>query len=521
MTLTKDDILAAVEKQTMYEAGQFGKAEADKSPLFSLIDLETAVDNSQAGDAVLLSYLLKNKFLFDHTEGRWYKWAGSHWQKDYINSIYSTGYHQLVDQFAAGLEQLREKANQYRQSNDSDLAHRYDGKIKKFSKHLSRQNTINYREKVIRLASCDDQTGLGYHGQGWDADPLLFATQNAVIDLRTGLTQPGTPQIRIRICSPVQWIGLHKPAPAWEDFLLSVFGDDDLILFVQRLLGYAITGDVSEHVLAIFYGPQGRNGKSVLLRLLHFVLRDLFIKIPTAVLLANYRNVSSSAHSADLMLLHGVRLAIASESPKTGYLDNERVKELTGGDPITARAPYARDHITFIPQHKIFFMLNDLPRVTVNDPALWQRLLLIRLKYSFVDDPQKGFERQRDPRMFEKLQVEAPGILAWLVRGCLEWQRQGLNPPKSILAETEHYRRDEDILQLFLDHCTQKGGRIQLSKLYRAYSMWAKESGYRSVNLKNFNAVMSEKLHRIDDGHGRVFFHEIDLTSEWSVKIED
>jgi len=222
----------------------------------------------------------------------------------------------------------------------------------------------------------------------------------------------------------------------WDKFVNEIFdGDDELISFVQRLLGYGISGLQREHVLPILWGI-GRNGKDTLLEALKYVLGDLATPVAAEVLLDSGRN--PNAATPHTYSLRKRRLAWVNETNESAKLNAGQVKLLTGGGSIPARPLYGKP-ITYAPRFLLMLMTNHKPGASSEDYALWERVLLIPFKLSFVDEPVKEFERKRDPQLLSKLKAEASGILAWLVRGFLSWQADGLNPPESVKIATNEY----------------------------------------------------------------------------------
>ncbi len=177
-------------------------------------------------------------------------------------------------------------------------------------------------------------------------------------------------------------------------------------------------------------------------------------------------------------------------------ISTQRVKWLCGGDTIVGRDPFGRRQVEFSPTHSIFLLTNDKPRADASDFAFWSRVILIPFPFCFVDNPQGPYERKRDPHQLEKLKAEASGILAWLVRGCLEWQKQGLNPPQSILSGTEQYRQGEDRFSDFIEDCCFINPTLEVksSELFKAYRQWCDENGERAVSGRTFGEEIGKKF---------------------------
>lgn len=240
----------------------------------------------------------------------------------------------------------------------------------------------------------------------------------------------------------------------------------------------------------------GRNGKGTLLEALKHALGPLAGPVPSELLLKQRDSKNPDAPSASLMALRGKRIVWASETERGRHFSTQRVKWLCGGDTIVGRDPFGRRQVEFSPTHSIFLLTNDKPRADASDFAFWSRVLLIPFHFTFVDNPQGPHERRRDPYLLEKLKSEAPGILAWLIRGCLEWRKQGLNPPEIVLASTEQYRQDEDQFARFIEDCciVERGIEVKAGDLFKVYRTWCEESGEKAANGRVFGEEMGKKF---------------------------
>ena len=266
-----------------------------------------------------------------------------------------------------------------------------------------------------------------------------------------------------------------------------------MIAFIHRLFGYATTGHTREHRLPIFYGEDGRNGKTTLFETVRNVFGDdLCISIPADTLMDTHRFGDST--QPFLYELRGERLAYASESKDGQKLNLGLIKQLTGGDTLNVRTLYTRP-VRFQPTHKIMLLTNHRPIIPADDPATWDRILLIPMVVRFVDHPTQPNGRQKED-LREKLNAEASGILAWLVRGNLEWRKQGLNPPASVQVATEAYREEEDILTLFISENYDKvpGEKRQGKDVYDDYVAWAKRNGISPLNGTVFGTRLKLKF---------------------------
>ena len=348
-------------------------------------------------------------------------------------------------------------------------------------------------EATLKLAASELEVAVP-HGC-FDSDPMLLNVRNGTVDLRTGDLRPHRRTDHITKLAPVTFDG-DAQCPTWTRMLSEILPDPEVRDFLRRYLGYCLTGDISEQVLAFFYG-EGANGKSTLLGLLQQLMGDYCCLAPSGLLIAKRHE----AHPTELTVLHGRRLAVCSEIEAGNRLAEVQVKQLTGGDPITARR-MREDFWTFDPTHKLIIAGNHKPKVRGTDEAIWRRLRLV--PFSVIIP-----EHQRDRRLPERLAAEMPGILSWLVAGCLEWQERGLAAPGAVLAATDSYRAEEDRVGAFLDECCQLGENLMVAKgnLHRAYVEWAKASGEHPMSKKALGTEM--KRRQIDedkDSSGKRFW---------------
>jgi putative DNA primase/helicase len=338
--------------------------------------------------------------------------------------------------------------------------------------------------------SADGDNSLGIIGDEWDQHPMWLPCVNGIIDLKTSELFEGKPEHYMRTICPMEWQGLDCRAHRWEQFLREIFNEDqELTNYLQRLLGYSLTGKTTEHIYPIAWGD-GRNGKGTLFETLQFVLGDFAGPVePEMVLQQSYARKSGSA-SSDIMFLRGKRLVWASEVSEGRRLDTGKLKWLTGGDTLTGRVPYGKRQVSFRPTHKLFLLTNHKPHAPASDFALWQRIHLIPFTQAFVTEPKV-----------------ASGILAWLVRGCLEWQKQGLKPAEVVKTATEEYRKDEDIISHFISDRCSLGGHTQAKagELYSAYSEWCKDMGHRAMSGTRFGREMGKRFDSHSDSRGKYY----------------
>lgn len=457
------------------------------------------LNNNEVGDARLFIEQNHGKFVYDHSVGRWYEWHNHYWKED-ISNRSMAAIEDVNKEYYQEIGRQNQKRLQAEKAKQTEKASQHKEKLNELFKRIRALQSAKRRENVLKLASVD-WTRQGYKllaimGDEWDRNPMLLGCKNGVLDLITGEIRPGRPEDYIKTIAPTEWQGIDAAAPTWKRYLGEIFdGDTELINYVQRLLGYAITGKVTEHKFPILFG-NGRNGKGTLLETIHFVLGDLAGPVEAELLLDQYRARQSGSPTSDIMALRGKRLVWASETKEGRALNIGKLKWLTGADTRVGRPPFGKHQITYTPTDTLFLLTNHKPRVPANDYSTWERIHLIPFKLSFVDEPSKDFERQRDPDLADKLKAEAPGILAWIVRGCLEWTYQGLNPPGTVKVATADYRKDEDIIGHFIsDRCVLRDdAEIKAGELYKAYQKWCEEMGHKAMNGTRFGREMKERF---------------------------
>lgn len=495
--------------QEFYRLPQQDQAENEPETLAGSLTfdfLHWCAVNEQEGDARLLVELLRNKYIFDHAMGVWNLWNEVHWDVDRESEVY-TEFERLADIYDKQAKQASIRKRQATRSGNKDAENREKHLEQDFLSKIKKLQRIQHRKGVLELARSGPKR-LSTAGESWDQHPHLLAVKNGVVDLRTGENREGDPEDMLRTAAPVEYPGADATCPAFRRFLADVFnGDPELIDFVQRLFGYALYGKTTEHILPILHGP-GRNGKGVLLDVLSYILGPLAGSVEAELLLDQASPRSSSAPSPDIMTLRGKRLVWSEETDEKRKLAMGRVKKLVGGGTLAARPPYGRDIINFEPTHTLFLLTNHKPRVDPDDFALWQRLLLIPFENAFVDEPKADNERQRDPYMAEKLKEEAPAILSWLVRGCIQWQEQGLAPPDKVKAATQEYREGEDVIGHFIeDRCVRElSAYVKAQTLYEAYRSWCEQNGHRPLSGTKFAEKMRERFDSSKTRSGKVYY---------------
>ncbi len=474
----------------------------------------TFLNENEYGDARFFAAIFTGQVCYDSSSKDWYLWGGHYWQRDTTGQVRQFVSGELASLYlhaAADLNTTHAALDLTMKTLISEGVKESDEQIqvlkdeyKAVGAHMQalRDRAWNLRSgKRCKSVLEYIQVELGITSDQWDTNQWALATPNGVIDLHTGFCRDGHPTDYIRTACPTEWTGLSTPCPRFERFLQEIFEDKpdraDLVTFLQRLLGYGITGVTTDHVFPILYGEEGRNGKDTLLGTLENTLGPVVGAVSNDVFLAPDKLRSGGSATPHLTDLQGKRLVWGSETKQGDKLNVAQIKLLTGGGAISARPLYGKQ-FTFTPTHKLVLMTNYKPHADARDKAFWSRACLIEFSLRFVDTPQASNERHADAHLKAALKQERSGILAWLVRGCLDWQHHGLTIPSSILLATSKYREEEDRLLLFIDErCVVASHAIVGGDdLYSAYKAWCKHNQLSMMSGTMFGREMGKRYEK-------------------------
>ncbi|WP_428665043.1 phage/plasmid primase, P4 family [Reyranella sp.] len=382
---------------------------------------------------------------FVATWGKWLHWSGTHWCLD-----------DTLQAFDFAREVCREAA--------VAVPHKKD----KLAAVIASAKTVAAIERLAkadrRLAATSDQ---------WDADPWLLNTPRGTINLRTGIVRPHNPNDH---CTKSTEASPEGECPAWLAFLARVTGGDaDLQSFLQRVLGYALTGDTTAHALFFLFG-HGANGKSVAIDTVAGIMGDYHQTAP----IETFTHSTGERHPTELARLRGARLVTAVETEEGRRWAESRIKALTGGDKIAARF-MRQDFFEFTPQFKLVIAGNHKPALRSVDEAIRRRFNLIPFSVTIPAE-------ERDPNLRDKLKAEWPGILRWMVEGCLAWQQHGLAAPAAVRDATSAYLESEDALAVWVDErCVRDTNAWTTSaELFSSWKTWADGTGEFVGSAKRF-----------------------------------
>jgi len=337
-------------------------------------------------------------------------------------------------------------------------------------------------EAMLKMAR--SEPGSTVLSEDLDYDPWHLNLPNGALDVRSGELKPHDPAMLMTKLAGAVY-DPEADAPLWESFLDRIFeGDGELIAFVQRAVGSSLCGVKRDHVLFINHG-NGANGKTTFIETVIAAMGDYAATAPESTLMRAQR--TDRGPREDIARLHGVRLVAASESEEGRRLDESMVKLLTGGDRITARFLYGH-YFSFDPNFTLWLSTNHKPEVRGTDDGIWRRVRLIPFNVRIPDSEQ-------DAELKEKLRAELPGIFAWAVRGCREWQEQGLGLPEAVSTATQAYRAEQDVVGSFIDECCVVAPEFSCgaSALYDAFVGWAKANGEEELTQTMFGRSLTAR----------------------------
>lgn len=414
-------------------------------------------NRTDAGNAEWFARLYKERVRYDHLQKRWLIWnlKRRRWQQDSQGQV----------------RRLQTRAARHRLRAAASISDK-DEKQCEVSWAMQSENK-NRIDSALSLAQ--GEPPISDSGLGWDSEPWLLGVANGIVNLRTGELREGRPEDHISRYSAIRF-DPEARSPRFEQFIREIFADDcQLIAFMARAIGYTLTGLTNEQCLFCCYGS-GANGKSTLFRVLHVIFGDYASNLPFTA----FESKGRSNIPNDLTMLVGRRFVTASETREGVRLNEQRIKALTGEDPITARRLY-HEHFTFDPTFKLWLAFNHKPVIADDSEGMWRRIKLVPFTQEFQGD-------MKDDRLFDKLKAEAPGILAWAVRACAEWQRQGLGAADAVVSATASYRDESDHVSQFLDECCtiKADASVPVRALRSTYEQWTDENQETPLSLRAF-----------------------------------
>ena len=398
-------------------------------------------------DDLALTFSEKYKSILRYVaeQHRWYLWNGSVWANDRDLMVFDMLRTHCRDMLAPD-EKLRTK--------------------------MLNAATIAATERLVK----SDRHHAAVVEQ-WDANDWILNTPDGIIDLATGEVSPNDPS---QHCTKITAIGPDGECPTWRRFLGEITGGDtDLAEYLQRVIGYACTGSTKEHALFFFYGTGG-NGKGTFLNPITKILNDYAVTANADV----FTESKHEQHPTELARFVGARMVVAQETDEGRKWAEAKIKQLTGGDDVTARF-MRQDFFTFSPKFTLIIAGNHKPSIRTVDEAMRRRLHLIPFDVTIPRD-------RRDPDLAEKLEAELSGIMQWMIDGVTEYNRQGLNPPKSVVDATETYFEDENTIQQWITDCCETGPDYwePTKKLFTSWKQYATDANLRAGTMGDFKAKL-------------------------------
>jgi len=468
--MCEDAILAALQAENaakcdppleVDEVGYIAKSIAKYDP-------NTTTENlTDAGNARKFVARYGHGLHYCYQTGNWIVWDETRWKEDKTGEVMRRAKETVRNIYIEAYNSADEKERK-------DLA-----------SHAKKSEGESRLRAMVKLA--ESEPTIPVTTDQFDSNPYLLNLLNGTLNLKTGKLQPHRREDLLTKICPVEYNPKAKYR-IWKSFLNRIMnGDENLIQYLQKAVGYALTGDTREQVLFIFYGT-GANGKTTFISTIMSMLGDYARSTPTETLLVNQGNRIPN----DIARLKGARFVPAVEAEGGRHLAETLVKQITGGDAISARFLYG-EYFDFHPQFKIFLAVNNKPIIRGTDLAIWRRIHLILFDVTIPTE-------QQDKDLLEKLKKELPGVLNWAVEGCLRWQGEGLGNPIPIEKATNKYRDEMDPVGRFLKDCCilDSKQRVIKRQFYNSYTEWCESNGEEQLNQFNLRQHLTK--HGISEG---------------------
>lgn len=422
--------------------------------------------NDQFGD--VFRYMAADK--------TWYFYNGSYWELDNGRHI------ELAAEKVVNLIKTENPDFSFATQQDKDKAMKEWNKfIKESRSHMAKIHMIEEFKKYVTID----------HGV-FDHDNMLLNTESGYVDLTNGELKDHDIKKMFSEQTASEYSD-NIDCPMWKDFLEQIFNHDEkLIHYIQKAVGYSITGSTAEQVFFLLLGT-GRNGKSVFINTIRNILGSYAKQMSVESIIVH--NSSGSANS-DIARLENTRLVTSSEANEGSRLDESLVKQLTGGDRILARFLYGQE-FEYDPKFKIWMATNHLPFIRGTDEGIWRRIKVVPFN---VQIPANKVDKNLE----NKLKAEWTGILNWIVQGAIMWQVEGLKDPEVVQDASKQYRENMDPLEAFLDECCKAGSNYTIMgrPSYNAYRDWARESNEHLMSMTKFGREMAKKLPKTKERNG-------------------
>ncbi len=524
------EMKAKVEARRKQEAA--ARAEKGRKPVeVSKIeitngDLLAYFNENRVGDAKLYSRLHRGTVIYVKYWDRFLIWGGHHW----IEDDFDMAAQRIEDVCELYLRLAESKQAEAAEETDKNERAKIEGLASAVLRRVSQLRDTPGQDKLLQMLR-RIRDPLVVLPKQIDQQHYVKACPNGVIDLRTGELRPGRPDEYILNAIVTEYdpelLWKDDPCPETNRFLLSSMdGDQELVDFIWRLLGYGLITERRDHIFTIMWGEHGRNGKDTLIKLVTHVLgQTLSGDVPVEMFLQMQQTRNSSAPSPDVLALRGMCVAWINEAEEGQRFALAKLKKLTGGGYITARGLQDKLQTTWLQTHLPIMTTNELPKAKADDAAFWARAVLIKWPLSFVERPEQPYERPADKDLNEKIGAEAKGVLARMVRGSMEYLRDGLKIPDKVREWTREQRASWDDVGLFLSEwCISESHqanpanytlKVNATDLHEAFCIWYARYRDRrySISAKKFAEALNKKdiAYKRSNGSWRL---GIDLTDE-------
>jgi putative DNA primase/helicase len=432
--------------------------------------------NTDVGNGRRLVHLYGRRVRFFHPWQKWLVWDSKRWRFDVTAEVERLAKSTIRTLFkvAVRFDDSRERDRLLNFARESEKAARLAA--------------------MMKMAASEERIPVRI--EELDGDPWLLNVINGTLDLRSGKLRPHDERDLITKLAPVTF-DPTATCPTWNAFLVAIScGDKELVSFMQRAVGYALCGVLTDkRSLIILHGRQN-TGKTTFIEILRDLLGDYAGQIRVQALMEQ-KHSNSTAPSPDIADLRGCRLVSASEPAQGQRLALALVKHLTGRGRIKARHLHS-ENVEFAPSWKFFMDTNDPPEIAGTDTAIWARIGLVRFAMKSLE------EGEQDQALPEKLRGELSGILNWSLEGCFAWQREGMQMPNTIAMATADYRRANDEIGRFIEEECMLSEHLSISanNLFRKYAEWCKNSGLEPESVKNFG-LYEWSTQKVSKRHGR------------------
>lgn len=426
----------------------------------------------------------RGKLLYVHATDTWYGWTGQRW-------LACDNGEAMAAAKAIADECVSETVIAMRDNPT-------EGAKRNMTQALAVHRSIRRIEAMLQTAASEPGMSIANPGL-LDSDPLKLGVRNGVIDLRTGKLLEAQPGMMISRQAGANY-DPFATCPQWEKTVLDAMsGDSAMAAFLQRVYGYALTGLVREEKLFFFYGV-GANGKSLINNVMSAAMGEYAVTVRSALLARDPRGTGSDAER-EKARLPGARIALVNETGQADVWDDQRTKELVSNERVSARQLYG-ESFDFMPTHKLFVRGNHQPGAMDGSDGFWRRIILIGFTRQFSEAERiTDLDRQI-------IENELPGVLAWMVDGCMAWQKHGLQVPAKITAAVSEYRNDTDLMGEWIGgNCTLSAhAESTVGDLFESYVDFLQDANVKAPSRNAFGRQLVQRGFHKRDSSGKRYY---------------